>query len=166
MRRVIRILVTTFMTLSISFVYSTGMAQSVTGTDTLPRHIDTVVYKPVDTALRIKNLNPYFTLHVDSVLQYQLEINKKQSDFYWFLRNTPIGVRINKDNGLLNVKLEKSYFLSGKLKYDYEYKVALGVQSLTDPKEKIDTSFTIVFYNTDIIPSKVKTVGKRYFIYR
>jgi hypothetical protein len=29
-----------------------------------------------DTALRIRNLNPYFTLHVDSTLSYQLEINK------------------------------------------------------------------------------------------
>ena len=29
-----------------------------------------------DTILRIKNLNPYFTLHVDSTLQYNLEINK------------------------------------------------------------------------------------------
>jgi hypothetical protein len=106
--------------------------------------------------LRIKNLNPYFTLHVDSTLQYALEINKDQTDYYWYLRNSPIGVRINKDNGMLSVKVEKSYFLSGKLKYDNEYKVTVGVQSLTNPKEKVDTSFTILFYNTDIIPSKVK----------
>jgi hypothetical protein len=52
--------------------------------------------------------------------------------------------------------VEKSYFLSGKLKYDNEYKVVVGVQSLTDAKEKVDTSLTIVFYNTDIIPSRVK----------
>ena len=109
-----------------------------------------------DTVLRIKNLNPYFTLHVDSALQYPLEINKDPSDYYWYLRNSPIGVRVNKDNGMLTVKVEKSYFLSGKLKYDNEYKVTLGVQSLTNPKEKVDTSFTILFYNTDIIPSKVK----------
>jgi hypothetical protein len=109
-----------------------------------------------DTVLRIKNLNPYFTLHVDSALQYPLEINKDPSDYYWYLRNSPIGVRVNKDNGMLTVKVEKSYFLSGMLKYDNEYKVTLGVQSLTNPKEKVDTSFTILFYNTDIIPSKVK----------
>ncbi|MEO8584119.1 MAG: hypothetical protein ABI415_10000 [Flavitalea sp.] len=110
----------------------------------------------MDTALRIKNLNPFFTLHVDSVLSYPLEINKNEADYYWFLRNSPIGVRINKDNGMLTVKVEKSYFYSGKLKYDFEYKVAVGVQSLTNPKERVDTSLTIVFYNTDIIPSRVK----------
>jgi hypothetical protein len=52
--------------------------------------------------------------------------------------------------------VEKSYFFSGKLKYDNEYRVNVGVQSLTNPKEKVDTSLTIVFYNTDIIPSRVK----------
>src|SRR5688572_12996009 len=53
-----------------------------------------------DTILRIKNLNPFFTLHVDSTLQYNLEINKDESGYYWFLRNSPVGLRINKDNGL------------------------------------------------------------------
>ena len=109
-----------------------------------------------DSLLRIKNLNPYFTLHVDSTLQYNLEINKDESRFYWYLRNSPVGLRINKDNGLLTFKVEKSFFLSGKLKYDQEYRVHMGVQNLDNPNEKIDTFFTIVFYNTDIIPSKVK----------
>jgi len=122
-------------------------------------HPDTIqlpIIIPQDTVLRIKNLNPYFTLHVDSVLQYPLEINKNPSDYYWFLRNSPVGLRINKDNGILNCKVEKSFFFSGKLKYDQEYKVAVGVQSLSNPKERVDTFFTIVFYNTDIIPSRVK----------
>ncbi|MBL7734339.1 MAG: hypothetical protein JNL51_02685 [Chitinophagaceae bacterium] len=122
-------------------------------------HPDTMqlpIIIPQDTVLRIKNLNPYFTLHVDSVLQYPLEINKNPSDYYWFLRNSPVGLRINKDNGILNCKVEKSFFFSGKLKYDQEYKVAVGVQSLSNPKERVDTFFTIVFYNTDIIPSRVK----------
>jgi hypothetical protein len=109
-----------------------------------------------DSALRIKNLNPYFTLHVDSTLQYNLEINRDESRYYWFLRNSPVGLRINKDNGLLTFKVEKSFFYSGKLKYDQQYRVQVGVQNLDDPLEKIDTFFTIVFYNTDIIPSKVK----------
>ena len=109
-----------------------------------------------DTVLRIKNLNPYFTLHVDSTLQYNLEINKDESRFYWYLRNSPVGLRINKDNGLITFKVEKSFFLSGKLRYDQEYRVLVGVQNLENPIEKIDTFFTIVFYNTDIIPSKVK----------
>ncbi len=119
--------------------------------DTIPPH-------PVimDSALRIINLNPYFTIHVDSSLNYNLAINKDQAKYYWFIRNSPVGLRINKDNGTLSFKAEKSFFLSGKLKYDVEYKVNVGVQNLGDPKDKVDTFFTIVFYNTDIIPSKVK----------
>jgi hypothetical protein len=125
---------------------------------------DTVRQKE-DTVLRIRNLNPYFTLHVDSTLIYKLEINKDASQYFWFLKNSPIGLRVNKDNGLLSFKAEKSYFLSGKLKYDNPYKVSLGVQSLNNPNERVDTSFTIVFFTTDIIPSHVKpTVSSTLFI--
>ncbi len=131
-------------------------AQDTTVVDTIPHVIDTVPYVPADTVLRIKNINPYFTLHVDSTLNYQLEINKDPRNFYWFLRNSPVGLRINKDNGMLTFKAEKSYFLSGKLKYDTEYRVNIGVQSLNNPTERIDTFFSITFYNTDIIASKVK----------
>jgi len=121
---------------------------------------DTVFVVPLDTALRIKNFSPYFTLHVDSTLNYNFEINKDPSQYYWYLKNSPVGLKINKDNGVLNFKAEKSYFLSGKLKYDNEYKVKLGVQNLNDPKDQVDTTFTLLFYNTDIIPSRVKpTVG-------
>ncbi|MBS1933766.1 MAG: hypothetical protein JST96_07185, partial [Bacteroidetes bacterium] len=109
-----------------------------------------------DTVLRIRNLNPYFTLHVDSTLNYKLEINKEPSHYFWFLKNSPVGLRINKDNGTLTFKAEKSYFLSGKLKYDNEYKVNIGVQNLNDPKERVDTSFTILFFTTEIVPSHVK----------
>jgi hypothetical protein len=125
---------------------------------------DTVRQKE-DTVLRIRNLNPYFTLHVDSTLIYKLEINKDASQYFWYIKNSPIGVRVNKDNGLLSFKAEKSYFLSGKLKYDNPYKVSLGVQSLNNPNERVDTSFTIVFFTTDIIPSHVKpTVSSTLFI--
>ena len=118
-----------------------------------------------DTVLRIRNLNPYFTLHVDSTLNYRLEINRDESHYFWFLKNSPIGLRINKDNGLLTFKAEKSYFLSGKLKYDNPYKVSLAVQNLDNPKERVDTSFTIVFFTTDIIASHVKpTVSSTLFI--
>lgn len=122
------------------------------------KHIDTFpfVIDSSEVALRIKNLNPYFNLHVDSTLSYKLEINKDQSRYYWFLRNPPVGLRINKDNGLLSFKSEKSYFLSGKLKYDYQYRVSVGVQNLDNPTDHVDTSFNITFYNTDIIQSKVK----------
>jgi hypothetical protein len=109
-----------------------------------------------DTSLRIRNLNPYFTLHVDSSLSYKLEINKEISNYYWYLKNSPVGLRINKDNGLLTFKADKAYFLSGRLKYDVEYKVQLGVQNLNNPADKADTVFTIVFFNTEIIQSKIR----------
>jgi hypothetical protein len=119
---------------------------------------DTVPAPPasMDTILRIINLNPYFNQHVDSTLSYQLEINKPLADYYWFLKNSPAGLRINKDNGLLTFKPDKSYFLSGKLRYDFPYKIMIGVQNLHDATEKIDTGFTLIFYNTEIIPSRVK----------
>jgi hypothetical protein len=128
---------------------------------------DTLIHLlPVpDSSLRIKNINPYFTLHVDSSLKYQLEINKDLIKYYWFLKNGPVGLKINKDNGLLTFKAEKSYFLSGRLKYDFEYKVNLSVQNLDFPAERVDTSFTILFYNTEIIPSRVKpTVTSTLFV--
>lgn len=117
---------------------------------------DTIFLKPVDTVLRIKNFSPYFTLHVDSTLDYHFEINKNPEDYYWYLKNSPVGLKINKDNGILHFKADKSYFLSGKLKYDNEYKVKLGVQNLNEPADKVDTTFTLLFYNTDIVPSKIK----------
>jgi hypothetical protein len=67
-----------------------------------------------------------------------------------------VGLRINKDDGMLTFKADKSFFLSGKLRYDVEYKVNIGVQNLSNPAERVDTFFTMVFYNTDIIVSKVK----------
>jgi len=129
-------------------------------------NVDSIlVVNPADSVLRIKNLNPYFTLHVDSTLKYQYEINKEQEKYYWFLKNTPVGLRINKDNGTLTFKAEKSYFLSGRLKYDYEYKIALRVQNLNDPDDRVDTSFTLLFYNTEIIPSRLKpTVTKTLYV--
>lgn len=123
----------------------------ITVVDTLP-----VVQHPADSTLRIKNLNPYFTLHVDSTLRYQLEINRNLSEYYWFLKNSPVGLKINKDNGLLTFKAEKSFFLSGRLKYDFEYKVDLSVQNLEEPTDRVDTSFKLLFYSTEIITSRVK----------
>lgn len=120
--------------------------------DTEPKQ--TTIVNP-DTILRIKNLQPFFTLHVDSTLRYKLEINKNQDSYYWYLKNAPVGLKIDKDNGELFFKASKSYFLSGKLKYDTEYKVQLGVQNLNNPKEKTDTIFSLFFYNTEIIPGRL-----------
>jgi len=112
--------------------------------------------KNEDTVLRIRNLNPYITLHVDSTLSYNLEINKNPSHYFWYLKNSPLGLKINKDNGLLTFRADKSYFLSGRLKYDFPYKVNVGVQNLGNPKENTDTTFTILFFTTEIVPSHVK----------
>src|ERR1700712_137163 len=136
-------------------------------TDTIPRDSLLIPVKPViiDSVLRITNLNPYITLHVDSTLTYKLDINKEQQNYYWFLRNAPVGLKISKDDGVLTFKAEKSYFLSGRLKYDNEYKVSLGVQNLKNAKEKVDTFFTLVFYSTEILPSRVKpTISNVLFV--
>ncbi|MEO5563399.1 MAG: hypothetical protein ABIR18_08190, partial [Chitinophagaceae bacterium] len=144
------------------FVLFAGIGNAQVTRDTIiapppPDSTMRVVYSsPADSALRITNLNPYFTLHVDSMLSYQLAINKEESKYYWYLKNSPMGLKINKDNGLLSFKAEKSFFLSGKLKYDVEYSVKIGVQSLSDPRDKVDTSFTLLFYNTDVILPKIK----------
>ncbi len=119
---------------------------------------DSITIMPVklDTPLRITNLYPSFSLHVDSALAYNLELNKDEAGYYWYMKNALPGLRINKDNGLLSFKGDKSFFISGKLKYDFEYKIDIGVQSLNDAKDKIDTTFNIIFYNTDVVPSRVK----------
>ncbi len=150
-----------FFFISLFYIFLThDSVYAQVGTDT-----SGLFLKPADSLLRIKNLNPYFTLHVDSTLKYQLEINKKPDDYYWFLKNPPVGLKINKDNGLLSFKAEKSYFLSGRLKYDYEYNVNLSVQNLNRPAEKVDTSFKLLFYSTEIILSAVKpTVTRTLYI--
>lgn len=117
---------------------------------------DTIVVPEPDTSLRIINLNPFFSVHVDSTLWYQFQINKSLSNYFWYLRNAPVGLRINKDNGVLSFRADKSYFLSGRLKYDFNYKVSIGVQNLNNAADRVDTSFTVVFFNTEIIPSKLK----------
>ncbi|NBT15219.1 MAG: hypothetical protein EBS95_02535 [Chitinophagia bacterium] len=141
-----------------------GNAQETT-TDTLKKAVDTLVLPPTaapfqDSILRIINLNPYFTVQVDSVLMYDLQINKPAENFYWFMKNAPVGVKIDRNSGLLYFKAEKSYFKSGKLKFDLPYTVEVGVQNLRDPKEKYESSFTIMFYSTEVVVSKLKpTVG-------
>ncbi len=109
-----------------------------------------------DSVLRIINLNPYFTIHVDSTLTYRFDVNRIEPNYFWFIKKSPLSLKINKDNGLISFKAEKSFFFSGKLKYDTEYKVNLGVQSLTNPLERVDTFITIVIYNTEIQASKLK----------
>ena len=150
---------------SLIFLITPAALLSQSKSDTLINIFSQPVFTQQDTLLRIKNLNPYVNLHVDSTLKYPLIINKDLAKYYWFLKNPPVGLKINKDNGELTFKAEKSYFLSGRLKYDYEYKVALSVQNLDNPKERVDTNFVLLFYNTEIIPSKIKpTVTNTLFI--
>ena len=136
-------------------------SQLITDTTGLQSKIDsTINAQKEDSVLRIKNFSPFFSVHVDSTLDYQFISNKDPREYYWYLRNAPVGVRINKDNGRLYFKADKSYFLSGKLKYDYKYKVDMGIQNLDNPEDHLDTVFTLVFFNTDIIASRIKpTVG-------
>lgn len=147
------------------FLITPAALLSQSKADTIITTISHPLFTQPDSLLRIKNLNPYFNLHVDSTLKYPFIINKDLAKYYWFLKNSPVGLKINKDNGELTFKAEKSYFLSGRLKYDYEYKVALSVQNLDNPQERVDTNFVLLFYNTEIIPSKIKpTVTNTLFI--
>ena len=141
--------------ISISF-FASGQTDSIvqakpTDTTLIPAKIG---YQ--DTALRITNVNPYFTLHVDSILNYDFIINKNPADYYWFLSNSPVGVKIDRKTGTLYVKGEKALFKTGRLKYDIPYKVQVGVQNLHNPTDRVDTSITILFYSTEIIVSKLK----------
>jgi hypothetical protein len=89
-----------------------------------------------------------------------LEINKPPQHYFWFLKNAPIGLKIDKNTGILYFKADKSFFKSGKLKYDIPYKVEVGIQNLRDAKEKAESSFSLLFYNTEVVISKLKpTIG-------
>lgn len=126
--------------------------------DTIPSAEPEV--NPADSVLRITNLNPFFTLQVDSVFVYDLEINKPPQHYFWFLKNAPIGLKIDKNTGVLFFKADKSFFKSGKLKYDIPYKVEVGIQNLRDAKDRTESSFTLLFYNTEVIVSRLKpTIG-------
>lgn len=146
------------------FLLGTAFSQE-TKQDTLIVKPDTllpVTPEPInlDTTLRVINLNPFFTLQVDSTLFYDLQINKPAEFYFWYLKNAPIGVKIDRNTGLLYFKAEKSYFKSGKLKYDIPYNVEVGVQNLRDAKDRIESSFTIMFYSTEVVVSKLKpTIG-------
>ena len=120
--------------------FEVGFSQEVKK-DTIPPpslndslKIAEVIPVNVDSVLRIVNLNPYFTLQVDSVLLYDLQINKPSENYFWYLKNAPIGVKVDKNSGLLYFRADRTFFKSGKLKYDIPYKVDLGVQNLRDAK--------------------------------
>ena len=139
-------------------------------TDTIIVTQDTVltpVSDPLDadTVLRVINLNPFFTIQVDSTLTYDFQINRPKSNYFFYLKNAPIGVKLDKSTGVLYFKADKSYFKSGKLKYDIPYAVELGVQNLRNAEERFESSFTLLFYSTEVIVSKLKpTVGNLMYL--
>lgn len=143
---------------NIVFSQETQKDTIITVSDTIPAAEPEV--NPADSVLRITNLNPFFTLQVDSVFVYDLEINKPPQHYFWFLKNAPIGLKIDKNTGVLFFKADKSFFKSGKLKYDIPYKVEVGIQNLRDAKDRTESSFTLLFYNTEVIVSRLKpTIG-------
>lgn len=119
----------------------------------------------IDTVLRVINLNPFFTIQVDSTLTYDFQINRPTENYFFYLKNAPIGVKLDKNTGLLYFKADKSYFKSGKLKYDIPYAVELGVQNLRNAEDRFESSFTLLFYSTEVIVSKLKpTIGNIMFL--
>lgn len=126
---------------------------------------DSEPFLDTDTVLRVINLNPFFTIQVDSTLTYDFQINRPKSNYFFYLKNAPIGVKLDKSTGVLYFKADKSYFKSGKLKYDIPYAVELGVQNLRNAEERFESSFTLLFYSTEVIVSKLKpTVGNIMFL--
>lgn len=126
---------------------------------------DSIILKPnhevhnfytTDTALRIVNFSPFFSLHVDSSLNYRFQLNKHKNEYYWYLKSAPVGFKIDKDNGTLSFRANKSLFLTGRLKYDREYPVVFGVQNLSNPSDKLDTTLNIIFYSTDVVYPRIK----------
>ena len=67
-----------------------------------PMQLQDTIAKPDDT-LRIRNLNPYFSLHVDSSLYYQLEINRDPSRYFFFMKDAPVGMKIKEKIGRAHV---------------------------------------------------------------
>src|SRR5690606_20741614 len=72
---------------------------------------DSIVLKPPheiphvilpDTSLRITNFSPFFSLHVDSSLNYRFLINKDYRKYHWYIKDAPVGFKIDKDDGTLS----------------------------------------------------------------
>ena len=70
-------------------VVVTNIGFSQTPVFHIPMPITDTAKKTDDSSLRIRNLNPYFTLHVDSILSYQLEINRDPGKYFFFCASVP-----------------------------------------------------------------------------
>jgi hypothetical protein len=106
------------------------------------------------------NLSPFFSLQADSTLTYDFKINRPMDQYFWYLKSAPVGLRIDKNTGILFFRADKNLFKSGRLKFDIPYKVEFGVQNLRNASERIDTSFNLLFFSTEINITRLKpTVG-------
>ncbi|MFZ9742639.1 MAG: hypothetical protein ACO3B0_03515, partial [Chitinophagaceae bacterium] len=148
--------------LLVAFKFSS--AQEISKDTTLPiKDSSATLNTPkqeTDSVLRIINLSPFFTLQVDSTLTYDFKINKPVDQYFWYLKSAPVGLRIDKNSGVLFFRADKNLFKSGRLKFDIPYKVEFGVQNLRNASERIDTSFNLQFFSTEINVTKLKpTVG-------
>lgn len=113
-----------------------------------------------DSLLRIMNLSPFFSLQADSTLTYDFKINRPMEQYFWYLKSAPVGLRIDKNTGVLFFRADKNLFKSGRLKFDIPYKVEFGVQNLRNASERIDTSFNLLFFSTEINVTRLKpTIG-------
>lgn len=141
-----------------------SFAQEIIKDTTLPaKDSINIIQAPkqqADSALMIMNLSPFFSLQSDSTLIYDFKINKPADQYFWYIKSAPVGLRIDKNSGILTFKADKNLFKSGRLKYDLAYKVEFGVQNLRNASERMDTSFNILFFSTEINITKLKpTVG-------
>lgn len=149
--------------LLVAFTFSS--AQEINKDTTLPKkdslpNLVSIQQQEADSALRIMNLSPFFSIQADSVLTYDFKINKPLDNYFWYIKSAPVGLKIDKNTGILFFKADKNLFKSGRLKFDVPYKVEFGVQNLRNAAEKIDTSFNLLFFSTEINVSKLKpTVG-------
>ncbi len=141
-----------------------SFAQEISKDTTLPTK-DTISNLPApkqdaDSVLRIMNLSPFFSLQADSTLTYDFKINRPMDQYFWYLKSAPVGLRIDKNTGILFFRADKNLFKSGRLKFDVPYKVEFGVQNLRNASERIDTSFNLLFFSTEINITRLKpTVG-------
>ena len=141
-----------------------SFGQEISKDTTLPTK-DTISNLPApkqdaDSVLRIMNLSPFFSLQADSTLTYDFKINRPMDQYFWYLKSAPVGLRIDKNTGILFFRADKNLFKSGRLKFDIPYKVEFGVQNLRNASERIDTSFNLLFFSTEINITRLKpTVG-------
>ena len=141
-----------------------SFAQEISKDTTLPNK-DSISNLPApkqeaDSVLRIVNLSPFFSLQADSTLTYDFKINRPMEQYFWYIKSAPVGLRIDKNTGLLFFRADKNLFKSARLKYDVPYKVEFGVQNLRNASERIDTSFNLLFFSTEINVTRLKpTVG-------